>query len=117
MRGGKVEHSKLTARLIALHKVVARRLENPIARYFNPASVLQYFERWAPVRDALKAAYSDLLAEKTVIATFSGDSTARGSDCPISRRKPTGRKVAGSGLHSWCLRIPGTHATILCGLS
>ncbi len=61
-----MEHSELTARLSALHKIVVRRLENPVARHFNPTSVLQYFKRWAPLLDALKAAYSDLLADLPV---------------------------------------------------
>jgi phosphatidylserine/phosphatidylglycerophosphate/cardiolipin synthase-like enzyme len=58
-----MEESEVTARLVALHKAVGRRLENIWASSFDPPTVLEYFERWVSVRDALKTEHPELLAD------------------------------------------------------
>jgi len=51
------------AKLAALHKAVPPLLENPKARYFDPAIVLDLFIRWSVVRDDLRAQFPSLLGD------------------------------------------------------
>lgn len=61
-----MEQADTTAKLDALHKAVARKLEDPRSMYFDPPVVLELFARWAPVRDALRSAYPSLLGDLPV---------------------------------------------------
>jgi len=63
-----MEQAETTAKLVALHKAVGRILEDPLARYFDPAVVSEFFERWAPVRDALRLGFQSILDDLPVRA-------------------------------------------------
>jgi hypothetical protein len=43
-------------------------LEDPRARYFDPALVLEFFERWAPIRAALRSGFPSVLDDLPVRA-------------------------------------------------
>src|SRR5437773_6562613 len=65
-RGTDVEQAETTAKLAALYKAVGRLLADERARYFDPALVLEFFERWAQIRDALRSGFRGVLDELPV---------------------------------------------------
>lgn len=58
--------AQTTAKLTALHKAVGRVLEDPHSRYFDPALILEFFERWAPIRDTLRLECQSVLDDLPV---------------------------------------------------
>jgi hypothetical protein len=63
-----MEQAETTAKLVALHKAVGRILEDPRGRYFDPAVVSEFFERWVPIRDALRLGFQSVLGDLQVRA-------------------------------------------------
>jgi hypothetical protein len=63
------------AKLTALHKAVSKALEDPQARYFDPAFVLEFFSRWRPICDALRKEYPTLLGDLAVRDTPTSSGT------------------------------------------
>lgn len=63
-----MEPAETTAKLVALHKAVGRILEDPRGRYFDPAVVSEFFERWVPIRDALRLGFQSVLGDLPVRA-------------------------------------------------
>lgn len=50
-----MEQYQIIAKLKALYNTISARLENLRARYFDPLTVLEFFERYALLRDALRS--------------------------------------------------------------
>ena len=63
-----MDQAETTAKLVALHKAVGRLLEDPRDRYFDPAVVSEFFERWSPIRDALRLGFQSVLGDLPVRA-------------------------------------------------
>ena len=70
-----MEPVETTAKLSALHKAVGRMLEDPRARYFDPAVVVEFFERWGPIRDALRSGLHSVLGDLPVRAVPASSGT------------------------------------------
>lgn len=51
------------ARLAGLRKMIAARIENPAARYFDPDEVLNYFRSYQGILSILKAELTDLFGD------------------------------------------------------
>jgi hypothetical protein len=64
-----MKQEETTAKLAALHKTVQRTLGDPRSRYFDPAAVLELFDRWSPVRDAIRSEFPLVLGDLPVRAT------------------------------------------------
>jgi hypothetical protein len=58
-----MDQAEAKARLVALQKTLARALRDRRAKYFDPPVVLELFERWSPVREALRASFPLLLGD------------------------------------------------------
>lgn len=69
-------------KLAALHKNIVSYLPpDKRARYFDPAEVVEFFERYAPLRDALRAERPELFSDlpvRTVTASGTTDNEGRG---------------------------------------
>ncbi|MGB7291642.1 MAG: hypothetical protein WBD99_05680 [Thermodesulfobacteriota bacterium] len=53
-------------KLKALQSALAERLKDPRGRYFDPSIVLEYFDRYAPIRDALRSQFPDVVDDLPV---------------------------------------------------
>lgn len=62
-----MEQHEVVAKLKALRTVLAERLDKS-GRFFNPDFALEYFERYAPLRDELRAQLPSLFGELPVRA-------------------------------------------------
>jgi hypothetical protein len=71
-----MEQAETTARLRALHKGVERLLQNPRSRYFDPAEVLELFDRWSIIRDALRRGFPGILGDLAIRATPASSGTS-----------------------------------------
>lgn len=77
-----MEKHKILVRLKALQSALAERLKDPRGRYFDPQTVLEYFDRYAPIRDALRShfpdVFEDLPVRKTATPSNTTDFNGRG---------------------------------------
>jgi hypothetical protein len=64
-----MKNHKILARLTALQNALGKLLRDPRGRYFDPSAVLEYFARYAPIRDELRSQFPDLLGDLPVRAT------------------------------------------------
>lgn len=76
------EQPETHARFTALHKALGRAMENPKGRYFDPPFALEFFNRWTPIRDAMKSLYPTLLEDLPVrelpVSSGTSDHEGRG---------------------------------------
>jgi len=63
-----MERHEVLAKLNALYNAVSERLKNPRHRYFDPPPTLEFFERYAPLRDELRSQLPSLLGDLPVRA-------------------------------------------------
>jgi hypothetical protein len=61
-----VNTSQIDAKLKALRQLVGQRIRNWRASYFDPAVVLDYFERYEPLRDELRSRFPEMLGDLPV---------------------------------------------------
>ncbi len=70
------------AKLAGLQKLLARRLENPRSRFFDPTDVSEYYELYIGLRDALvenlPELFADLPRRDPPIASETSDNDGRG---------------------------------------
>ncbi len=61
-----MERNQIIAKLKALRNALAEHLKDPGWRYIDPRAVLEFFERYAPLRDALRSQLPTLLGDLPV---------------------------------------------------
>jgi hypothetical protein len=64
-----MEKHKILAKLKALQSALAEHLKDPRGRYFDPPAVLEYFDRYAHIRDALRSQFPDVFEDLPVRRT------------------------------------------------
>lgn len=61
-----MERYEIVAKLKGLHAALANRLKDPRSRYFDPPTVLEFFDSYARLRDALRALLPTLFGDLPV---------------------------------------------------